>query len=1242
MEDDIQQLRGLIPKIITNLVRDCKNKIDIPITKEINAGVIFTDVKSFTKLTETTSKNGYYSVEIIIDILNSYFDLMYNIIDHYNGDLVKYGGDSLQAIFPGSEEDVIPIIESCLKSMKSSLILLNKTIYEKYSVEIDFHHSSGWGKLNVHIVGSQKYHLDYYFTGEVLDRTFSISDLYEIETSDDYILKDVNKAKNDDLSSCSDKFIHPKVTDWLTLNSATGELRDSVTIFLSLKDIGDKEDIPIESFNSYYKQVQDIVYYYDGLINKIDYSDKGYVVLISFGLPNTHQDDIQRAFVCSKRIVELPSMFIKSKIGLTYNKVFAGILGAKNRFEYGIIGNAVNIAARLMNESEYGKVTFSKEILEHLVGRFETELLKRVKVKGIAEDISIFHITKEISDTWDIFNKRYANVELLGYDDITSLFKPMINIVYGESGSGKSLLTHTYLKHNYVSNDVFLFSLSEHDGLRPLNLVYQLFNIKLNITNIINDRLIIKDFIDQNDLHVSYQLIEDYLLKRDDKINLGLIIDIFSEMFLFLLKDYKVFVIDNYQWLDQFSKLLCSVVVSKLSNLGIKIILTSRDKSDVKDLDKCNPALFRTKKFTENITRSLAKSLEIKISNQAISNLLDLTDRNPAYTVDTLRIIKSNWDNNRAIFNLADLNQLIQKNIIPKSYENLLLNQFEKLSQESKSILKYASIIGVSFSNSMIKKLTDKQINIHIEDVLIKLSADKYILEKKMLPEVEYLFNNKTMREAIYRTILHKEKKSMHVKIAEFYINNFSDNQYEYYEIIANHYILADIKAEIAFWCKLAAEKNYSISAFVDSSYYYKIAIDNTLDKSIKNSLRLEYLELLLIRGDVSEIKEILKVLRFDKLRDFQQDRYLQNILRFYELKKDFKRFSSVYAKALKKIKSLEILNRIRLTALDFYRACSLDDEFIKTRDMLNSEEKSLSIVNKILLNSVQGQFYLDKANYENAKYYYSKLLDLAIAENKKLYIRIAYTSLGTISIRTGNPQLAIDYYSKAYKIAEEIGDKNGYSKVLTELAMIQFAEGQDQKAQENLEVCLKIARYIGDRQQEHTVLYNMGYIKNVINEPNQSCDFLNKAKLIAEEIGDRVGVTFCNDGLGDAFFMQGKIDKAKYIYEQNLKIQEELNDIEGIAHTIGNLANVYREKKDFEKAVEYYSRQQSSLNQIGDVIGEGKALFNWGITLEITKNIQAGIEKLSLANQLFLKAKDKNFTTITQQQLDRMKSKVQ
>ena len=103
-------LASYVPKLIQKRVAADPSPIESPVSDDVQAVVLFADISGFTRLTEKLAETGPAGVEAIANILNQYFGQLIDIIHNYGGDVVKFAGDAVIAVWPITP-DTLPSIE---------------------------------------------------------------------------------------------------------------------------------------------------------------------------------------------------------------------------------------------------------------------------------------------------------------------------------------------------------------------------------------------------------------------------------------------------------------------------------------------------------------------------------------------------------------------------------------------------------------------------------------------------------------------------------------------------------------------------------------------------------------------------------------------------------------------------------------------------------------------------------------------------------------------------------------------------------------------------------------------------------------------------------------------------------------------------------------------------------------------------------------------------------------------------
>ncbi|CAN0429922.1 unnamed protein product [Discosporangium mesarthrocarpum] len=140
--------------------------------------------------------------------------------------------------------------------------------------------------------------------------------------------------------------------------------------------------------------VQESVYQYEGSINKFLLDDKGSTLLAVFGLPPVgHADDPIRGVLAALRLCErLFDLGKTGSVGITTGEAFCGVVGSKTRKEYTVLGDSVNLAARLMQRAraEDGGVLCALTTKRACGGLLQFKGRGESRVKGKTSAVKMF------------------------------------------------------------------------------------------------------------------------------------------------------------------------------------------------------------------------------------------------------------------------------------------------------------------------------------------------------------------------------------------------------------------------------------------------------------------------------------------------------------------------------------------------------------------------------------------------------------------------------------------------------------------------------------------------------------------------------------------------------------------------------------------------------------------------------------------------------------------------------------
>ena len=164
------------------------------------------------------------------------------------------------------------------------------------------------------------------------------------------------------------------------------ELRPAVALFLRFAGIAYEDDALAEDkLDRYIRWVQHVLARYGGTLIQLSIGDKGSYLYAAFGAPTAYEDDARRAVTAALDLRAPPPElgFIQaSQIGIASGTMRAGAYGGTTRRTYGVLGDSVNLAARLMMAAAPGEVLASRRVQQSVADLFEWADLPALQVKG--------------------------------------------------------------------------------------------------------------------------------------------------------------------------------------------------------------------------------------------------------------------------------------------------------------------------------------------------------------------------------------------------------------------------------------------------------------------------------------------------------------------------------------------------------------------------------------------------------------------------------------------------------------------------------------------------------------------------------------------------------------------------------------------------------------------------------------------------------------------------------------------
>ncbi|NJL34761.1 MAG: adenylate/guanylate cyclase domain-containing protein, partial [Chloroflexaceae bacterium] len=489
----LETFASYVPGLIIHYLTADPRPLTGPVAERFPAAVLLADISGFTALTEELTRSGPAGVEEVSSLLNRYFGILIDLIDDHGGDIVEFTGDGVIALWPTVISGET-LAEATVRAVQCGLLVQQQiaAFTTVDNLHLTLRISIGAGEVLFATVGGALGRWELVVAGEPLTQA-SAAEHYT--TPGDVVLSPEALALAHaylDSTSLSDGFARvtavpapllppvravPAIT--LTMLPAIrgyipgavlerlmadqaewlAELRYVTVIFLCIDGLNYLAHDALEQVQLVMHTLQAALYHYEGSVNQFIVDDKGTVLVAAFGLPPlTHQHDamlaVQAATAMHARLQQLGSA---SSSGIATGWVFCGARGNTRRRDYAMIGDVMNLAARLMQASvqmphgDLPPVICDTTTYIGARSHLAFEQLPPIKVKGKSEPVAIYRPMGRVLTT------TRTRTPIIGRNRERTLLREQLDmliaeriggvvIIEGEVGMGKSRLISDVLE----------------------------------------------------------------------------------------------------------------------------------------------------------------------------------------------------------------------------------------------------------------------------------------------------------------------------------------------------------------------------------------------------------------------------------------------------------------------------------------------------------------------------------------------------------------------------------------------------------------------------------------------------------------------------------------------------------------------------------------------------------------------------------------------------------------------------
>ena len=221
------------------------------------------------------------------------------------------------------------------------------------------------------------------------------------------MMEDISNEKR--LKSTMSRYMDPKLADQVLADgeeSLGGKNIRATVLFSDVRsfttiteELGAKGTVKL--LNEYFTIMDDCIQREEGIVDKFI----GDAIMAGFGIPMPHDDDEDRGLRAGiAMLVELRKWNqersyrgerpIDMGLGLNTDLVVSGNIGSPKRMDYTMIGDGVNLAARLESACKQysARILISENTYKGLRGTYRIRDVDKVVVKGKTEPVGVYEV----------------------------------------------------------------------------------------------------------------------------------------------------------------------------------------------------------------------------------------------------------------------------------------------------------------------------------------------------------------------------------------------------------------------------------------------------------------------------------------------------------------------------------------------------------------------------------------------------------------------------------------------------------------------------------------------------------------------------------------------------------------------------------------------------------------------------------------------------------------------------------
>jgi class 3 adenylate cyclase/tetratricopeptide (TPR) repeat protein len=558
-----------------------------------------------------------------------------------------------------------------------------------------------------------------------------------------------------------------------------------------------------------------------------DIAQDGGKILITAGIPSASGHDEEQMLLCLRAAVnarpELPV-----QIGATWGHIFAGEVGPPYRRTYTVMGEAVNLAARLATRALPGQILATEELLGGSRTIFAATALEPFAVKGMARPVTAFSVEDASGARTHLVD---ASLPLLGRDrELATLLtaweeaqrgRGSVVEISAEPGMGKSRLLSEMLGRVGTAS-VLRAECRLYQSATPYYLVRGLLGGVLGLEGLSPEEAAnaLRDLVQErtpdeipwlsligNPLNVEVDESAE-VRQLDDEFRRPRAHDAIAHLVSAVLTEPCILVVEDTHWMDEASGDLLQAIIQRWSTTASLLCLTRRPGTDGFSLPEGIGMRFELEPLSRSETEQLilAASEGAPLMSSQITQLANRAEGSPLFLIELLRALR----------------QGSEVETLPQSVEGLIGARIDRLPSADRNLLRRVAVLGAGF------RFEQASAVLHEPEMSARWRARalRRLQEFLIMDSTGWVqFRHALIRDVAYGALPFRIRQALHARIGDAIRDNAGDFPEAQAELLSLHYSEAKRWPEAWHFSRAAGDSAKQIYANLEAATFYRRAL---------------------------------------------------------------------------------------------------------------------------------------------------------------------------------------------------------------------------------------------------------------------------------------------------------------------------------------------------------------------------------------------------------------------------------